>query len=233
MPKILTRNELFRLLQRELPQDVYPQGGPSTFYSTASLDSKAKTMESAYNLAETAYDNIFPASAEELLNDWEIMLFGELSDSSLSTAARRARILEEIRSRRGVRKSDIEAVVRQVLGSSTDFEVVQWNSSEASWMIGVSPLGASTFLASHPLVSHVDDDINCGLVNGSFPAVSQAEEDLMREQAFTYEVRIYNQTLTSTEESDLDAALTEAELVRSQHVITDGLTDSDKIEGDS
>jgi len=228
MPKILSRNELYRLLQRELPEGVYPDGAPSAFFSTADMDSVAQTLATAYGSASATYDEMFPASAYNFLSDWEVELFGAVGPASMTQQDRRDRILQKLRIRTGIKKSEIESVVEITIGSSPDFEVVEWQSASGGWIIGVSELALTTFLGMHSLVKYTGADINCEIATGTVPV--QADEVLrMRMQSFTYEVRFYNRTLTAKELSELNAALDAAEPARCGHVITDGLTDADRI----
>lgn len=229
MPKFLNRAELYRMLQRELPRDLQPDGAPSAFFSNASLDAKAKVLETCYLQDSAIYDNIFPASATDLINDWEITIFNQLSPADLTLEERRAKLLEQIRSQKRIRKVDIEDTIRVSLGATADFQVIEFCGASGSWIIGVSLLGDSTFLGLHSLVAYTGNNLNCALVNGSFPEVTEEEEEEMRAQAFSYEVRIYNQVLTLLERDTLEADLLFAEPARSGHTITDGLTDLDKI----
>ena len=60
MPDFLQRQDIYNLLERENPEDVYPHSGdPSNFLSTAENDSVAKVVEDAYTNLQVIYRNIF------------------------------------------------------------------------------------------------------------------------------------------------------------------------------
>jgi len=90
--------------------------------------------------------------------------------------------------------------------------------------LGESELGISTFLSGSNLGNATgpglcdDDPANYGL--------TPAQWALAQQTAYTYEVRIFDITLTAVQRALLDATLSKAEPARSTHVITDGLPDS-------
>ena len=100
MPKFLTREEIYKIIQQEQPDSVYPYGAPEQYYVTANNDAEAKTIEGVYNTLQRIYINYFPITAEENLPEWEEMVFGKKLDSSLSEEERRGRVLVKIRSRK-------------------------------------------------------------------------------------------------------------------------------------
>ena len=98
MPTFLTQAQIYRVLQRESPPDVYPDGAPEQFVSTAEMDSVAKTVASCYEAMERIYENMFPTTADEQLGDWENNVLGSTPVGALTTAQRRANLLAFIRS---------------------------------------------------------------------------------------------------------------------------------------
>jgi hypothetical protein len=229
MPKFLSQFEIYRMLQRELPEDVYPDGAPSGFYSTADMDSVAAVAASGYAKLARIYDNMFPQYADESIADWELLVFGYYLDTALTLQQRRDKIVGKIRERRGLTIPDMIAVTRSVIGLDKDVEIWEWGCETAGWMIGVSQLSISTYLnqanlvnATGPTLCH-DTPADHGM--------TADEWALAQEQAYTYDVRVYNYTLTAQELIELDAALNKAEPARSQHKIISGLTDADKIVG--
>ena len=84
MAKFLSRDEVYRLLQRELPEGVYPDGAPSSYYSTADIDSVASVASTGYANLQRIYDNYWPQSADEFLSTWEITVFAKNLSASLT-----------------------------------------------------------------------------------------------------------------------------------------------------
>jgi hypothetical protein len=71
MPKFLSATEAYRMIQRELPENVYIDGPATAGYSTASVYSKALAIEKIYQNLERIYDNFFAQTADEKIADWE------------------------------------------------------------------------------------------------------------------------------------------------------------------
>lgn len=231
----LTRRQIYKILQRELPEDTYPDGAATSFYHTADMDTTAEMLARFYANGERVRANIFPQSADELIIDHELMHFQAALDASFSLEDRRNRILQKIRSPRGISIPRLEGVVRSVLGESVDMEIINLGCSEGSWRLDESQLDISTILNGR----RGDDiiprpaDPNCEFGASPPPGYTEQEWREAREEAYTYEVRIYNRTLTVDERARLDQELTRAEPARSAHIITDNLTDAEKIEGDT
>lgn len=232
MPKFLTQDEIYRMLQRESPEGVYPDGEPSLYYSTAEMYSVAKTLETAYQKLERIYENYFPQTADENLTDWEETVFGFQLDSSLTLQERRDRVLAKIRSQRRCTPPDILATVYTVVNSDIPVEIVEWGCEDGTWILDESQLDISTILNGPQKFAVTGDAISCPITAAQF-GITQEELEAMQEEAYTYEVRIYGYTLTALELMALEKALLEAEPARSQHIISDGLDPNDMIEGDS
>lgn len=230
MPYFLTRNDIYRMIQRELPRDAYPDGPPTAFYSTADSDATAAVFRSMYSNNERIYDNFFPQSADEKISDWEILVFGKNLDSSLSIAERQDRVIQKLRTRRRTTPQDIRATVASVIGTDKDFEVIEWGCGGGAWILDVSLLEISTILNGNNRLGLTGPDL-CGKTAADF-GLTEEEFLAMREEAYTYEVKIYSYTLTAAEREALDEALLEAEPARSKHIITDGLDPADKLSGD-
>lgn len=236
MAIFLTAQQSYRLIQRELPEGVYPDGSPSGFFSTASVFSKAKTLETLYSNLNRIYQNMFPQSADEKQLDWEIKAFGYYLDSSLSLEDRQKMVVNKLRQHPGINRKAIEDIVRTIIGTDVTFIVIDWNCDDHGvsngtglWVLDESQLDIDTYLGGARM-----SDVTSNLFPGSTmctnePQFNKTDEEwaLMQEQAYTYEILIYNFTLTAQQRIDLDAALTRGEPARSQHVITDGLDIND------
>lgn len=233
MATFLTREQIYRLLQRELPEGVYPDGPASAYFSTADMDASASTMASAYENDRKIYDNSWPQDADEKIADWEIKVFGELAPISLSLEERQDRVLTRLRSRLGITASDMKQVVLTVIGSDKLVEIIEWGCKCGGWMIGISQLGIETFLnAFGPEFLQVTGPNLCSASPSEYGLTEEQWLEL-REQAYTYEVRIYDYTLTEAERAEINRQLLKEEPAGSHHVITDGLDPDTMLEGDS
>lgn len=220
MPSFLTREIIFKAIQRELPEDVYAQGSPSAFFSTADSDSVAQVIANAYSRLNIIYDNYFPQTSEERIVDWEIAVFGEAQDPSLSLSVRRSRILIQLQTLLTMSIPDIKSIILSVIGTDKLIDIRVWGCESGGWMLDFSPLDEGTFLTSMFLISGV---FNPGLCNMTAAELGMTDQQLLdwKRDAYTYEVIIYNYTLTADERTRLDAKLNIYEPARSGHVITD------------
>lgn len=227
MPTFLTQAQLYRVLQRELPEDVYADGAASAFYSTADMASVAKTLETAYSNLYRIYLNYFPQYADEKISDWEVMIFGLVSDASLTLQQRRDRILARLRTRRGITKQDMLDISLEVLGTdfTNDIEIAEWNNYTGVWMLGLSQLGIETILGSN---GNVWGPALCSQDAADWGLTDEEWADL-KEQAYTFQIRIYLHTLTDSQREALETALYYGEPARSNYVITDGLTNGQRL----
>lgn len=231
MPIFLDRPQIYRIIQRELPQDVYPDGPPAAFYSTADSDATAALFADAYTNQKSIYDNYFPNFATDRQPDFEVLYLGKQLSANLDLQARRDRVIAKIRSQRRTTPDDIKATVYTVIDSSIPVEIVPWGCGAAGWVLDVSLLDVSTILNGFNNLNLVGPDL-CSKSAADF---GLTPEELLeyRQEAYTYEVRIYGYTLTAQEREDLEAALLAAEPARSGHIIVDGLDPADMILGDT
>lgn len=229
MAKFLTREEIYRLLQRELPPNVYPDGLPEKHYSTADMYSVADVVASGYANAKTIYDNYFPRTADENLPQWEILAYGTTLDKNIPIAVRRDRVEQKIRTRKGIRKQDIKDVVLSVLGTDKLVDIITHNNTDGAWFLDYSELGVSTFLNRYNGVDAVGFDA-CETDYASY-GYTEEEWNELREDAYTYEVRVYGYILTSLDIQNLNTALDNAEPARCNRIFTDNLNPENMVGG--
>lgn len=222
MPKFMTRAEVYRLLQRELPENVYPDGQEDAFYSTADMASIADCAATAYGNLERIYDNYFPQTSDERIADWEIAAFGVAQSAELTLSQRQDRVTQKIRSRKGLTCQDMIDTVLAVIGTDKNVQLIEWGCVNGSWVLGVSLLGVNTFLGGGNRLFATGVDL-CEKTWTDF-GLTEATWDAMRKDAYTYEIRIYDYTLSDAEYDQIDSELKIVEPARSRHVITDGLT---------
>lgn len=231
MAKFLSREEVYRILQRELPEGVYPDGAPSTYYSTADMDSVADVAATGYTNLQRIYDNYWPQLTDERVSDWEILVFGKNLAASLTLQQRRDKILGFIRNPRGMTIPDMVAVVKGVIGQDKLVEVANEGCDEGGWVLDVSELDISTYLNGASLVDMVGADL-CELGPSDF-GVTQDYWDIAQEEAYTYIVYIYGYVLTDAEREEIEEQLNATEPARSQHVIMDNQDPDDILEGNT
>lgn len=219
MPVFLTQEDLYRLLQRELPEDVYADGAPSAFFSTADMNAVAKTLGSAYTNLERIYDNYFPQYADERIGDWEVTVFGFVSDDAFTLEERRDRVVAKLRNRPGITKDDVFRAVTGMFPSlaPSGVEILPWGCADGGWTLNVSELGYDTYLNGWPRVAAVGPDL-CDLPASAF-GLTDAQWAEMQAEAYTYEVRLAV-PVTGASLTALDQLLTAVEPARSTHVIT-------------
>lgn len=231
----LEHSALYRLLQREMPEDVYPDGAPSAFYHNADVDSVADGLTKAYANLQRVWINAFPGSADELIMEWEKTIMGDALDASATSDQRKTRYLERLRAARGISIPRIESVVRSVIGESVLFEVVENGCHDGAWVLDESELDISTILNGQNGMNIVPrpDNMNCDYLTETPAGYTRQEWLDYRDDTYRYEVRIYDYTLTADEESLLDRELDRFEPARSDHTIVDGLDPADAVEGDT
>lgn len=222
MPKFLNRHELYRLLQRELPEHVYPDGPASAFYSTADMDSVADCAATGYANLERIYENYWPQSSDERITDWEITAFGFPLSASLTLEQRRDRIVTKMRAKKGITKKDMQEAVLSIIGSDKEVVVVEYGcpgGEFGTWQIGVSELGYNTYLGGANMLL-ITGEYACEATAEEY-GITDAELEMIQRQAYTYEIRIFNYTLSVAERAAIETALTEGEPARSTHVVLD------------
>lgn len=229
MPKFLSREEVYRLLQRELPPKAYPDGAPSAYYSTADMDAVADIAATGYANLERVYENYWPQSADERIGDWEITAFGKFLDSSLTLEERRDRVITKIRARKGLTNDDMIDTVKAIIGSDKLVDISEWGCSTGGWMLDFSQLDIETILNGQRLVDATGPDI-CSADPADY---GKTEEEWleMREEAYTFQINIYGYTMSAHEAQEVEEALLVAEPARSQHIVLDGLNPEDMIDG--
>lgn len=221
MAKFLTRDEIYRLLQRELPPGVYPDGSPDKYYSTADMSSVADVVASGYENARRIYDNYFPGTADEKLDQWEILAFGRVLDKSLGLNVRQDRVGQKIRARKGITKSDVLGTVLAALGTDKLVDIVELSNETGTWLFNFSELSINTILNNTNGV----DVVGFGPCEDDYASYGKTQEEWeqMRYEAYTYEIRVYGYYLTATDLSTLDEQLKTAEPMRCNRVVIDGL----------
>lgn len=244
MPKFLEREEIYDIIQRELPESVYPDGAATGFYSTADSDSQAKVIESAYSNLERIYDNYFPGWADEKISDWEITCFGERLSSTLTISEKRALIKAQLRLRPDVSVWSTLTAVLDIVPFGTVVQVFEFCKFDGGWELGESGLGFDTFLDGFEKIVLDDTSLYCNpeslfdgwhlgvselgntteLGGASGDGLSGLDWGYQQVSAYTSVVRVFGYTLTNSERSAIEDLRVPG---RSQRFISDDLDIAD------
>lgn len=231
MPHFLSRADVYALLQREEPEDAYPEGAATGSAHGADNGATAKVIGGAYSNLERIYANQVPQTADEQMSDHEILHFGNSIAGGLTLQQRRDRVIAKVRQRRRTTPSDLKQTVYTIIDGSIQVEIVELGCSSGAWILDESELEIMTYLSGWSGVQFGYREDWC-TVTAAELGISEQDYLDYRAEVYTYEVRIYGYTLTAEELQQLEQALTENEPSRSQHVILDGLDPADSVEGD-
>lgn len=231
MPYFLSREDIYRLIQRELPEGTYPDGPPSAFYSTADSDSSADIAATAYGNLERIYENQFPQTADERIDDWVLKAFGFLFDDSVTLQEKRDRVVAKLRKKPTIRLWEVLTIVASYLPEGKFAQVAEYGCGSASgWYLDDSGLGISTFLGAGRWQDITTDPSSwCETVVGlgwrigenrldEDTFLSQVEySDLIGAQmeAYGYEIRIFDHAVTGVDYEQMLREVKAAEPARS------------------
>lgn len=236
MPQFLTTQQIYRMLQRELPAGVYPDGAPSSFFSTASVWSKADLASTGYANLQRIYDNYFPQFADEKIEDWEVKAFGRKFNASVSLAQRRARVIEKIRKQPTITKWEILKLVAGYLPEGKYVQIFE-NCSRMlePWQLGVSLLGLDTYLFFVSAGSQlgIPADEWCDYISGLHWYLGQdalgvdtflfgGDQSLIQEaqsDAYGYTIRIFDFALAGLDLENMQSDIRAAEPARTSFIL--------------
>lgn len=237
MPRFLSRQEVYRLLQRELPEDVYADGAPSAHFTTAENDSVAQTIAVAYSNAERIYENFFPLTADEKIADWERAVFDKIADAASALEDRRAKVVGQLRKQPSIDEWQLLTLVASYLPEGKFVQIVQW--AKSGWKLGVSRFGINARLGfgRRDLLPEIEEDLATAILDqgwklgssrlgvdtrlgGKYSYLLRSSVQL---KAYTYEIRIFDYTVPSVDLANLVPDLREAEPARSRRIIRQNL----------
>jgi hypothetical protein len=244
----LTRSTLYRLIERELPEGVYADSGtPSAYFTTASVMAKAIVLETIYTNLSRIYDNYWPQFTDERIDDWEIKVFGEVSNAGLTLFQRQTKVLNKIRKKPTLALWEILTLVASYVPEGKFVQVVEWgcpgHDGGGQWILGTSRFDVDTALGwegqrnMQPTIAAINGDFCAGVVAdgwrfnashlgtqtklsgmNSWQTISAAQK-----RAYTYEVRIFDYTLSDADTAKLERDLQQFEPARSAHIIRQNL----------
>lgn len=232
MPKFLVKDELYRLFQRELPEDVYLDGPATAGYSTSSSYSKATVLERVYSNLQRIYDNYFPGYADERQEDWEIKVFGAKLDATLTLAERRARVIAKLQKQPTITLWEILTLVSGYVPEGTFVQVVENGCSGGPWRLSVSKLGVDTALGINPYNVPYGSECSSLVRDGWILGLSRLGVDtaltgsknwndvaLTQLQAYGYQIRIFNYALAGDTLQQMFQEIAKAEPARSGRIM--------------
>lgn len=229
MTIFLTRPTIYRLIQRELPEDVYPDSGdPAAYLSTQDSDAEAHVLANAYTALQTKWNNYFPQTADlDGIAQLEIAHFGQIS-TGLSLSERQDRVVAKMQRLDSMSIPNMTAIVQRELPAGTIVQIINWGCIGAggTWYIGESELGYGTILGGAGSSAYLIGTDLC-TKDGSDIGLTTQEWLNSRINAYTYEVRIYEYTPTADELAAVERTLTSSEPSMADHVVTYGLTVDD------
>lgn len=249
-PFFPTIEQILDIFFVEIPQGVYPEDRADNTdftkrsYSSSEIRAHAQLFANLYDNLENIYkDKFISTVTPDGLSPWELDLFADPQDPMQTFAQRQTNLLNKLRSTGGISYPAISTLIHSVLDPlSLTFDIIQYNgcgpnASEGAWILEVSILDVSTFLAAmDPLVGERRDlpPLRCDL---DFAASGLTFDELtaIQDTAYTYEVRIFGNADAATL-ALLDKLLTQKEPARSTHIITNnaltpGWIDPDAIDG--
>jgi hypothetical protein len=214
MAKFLTRQDFYRILQRELPEDMYPDGAPQQYLSTADNDATAQCFSSIYGSMERVYENMFAISADEKLGELEQMYLGR-NYLELTFNDRKNQILAKIRSQLDISRWSVltqlaalvpgvivDIVEAQALDALRTFDLRGELSDEVwgpGWQAGdPAPAGVTT-------TAEIRNDQSALLA--------------LRVTAYTYYALVFDSGLSTETKALIESTLSSAEPARSAHIV--------------
>jgi len=216
MAKFLSRSEIFNVIQREMPDNVFPDGAPASFLSTADNDSVAGCVGTAYASLSSAHADLSLMTTSENIAKWEFSYLG-LQYEGEELESRRARILAKIRQNEDISLWQIQLVVASFI-PDTWIEIIQRNQldDETSSMVKgalADTVWGRTWTSGDPFPSGVT-----GL------EIIRTDVEQMRyaqRQAFIYDIFVFtNETISAETLQKLDEALLAQEPARCRHTIS-------------
>jgi len=218
MSKFLSRDELYRILQRELPEDLYADGAPNQYLTTAENDSVAQVIASSYSTMEQVSLNNNILTTDVKIVDWEIMLFGETSTESLTLDERRDRVIAKLLTRNELSYWQVMLTCDAIIGRYGYVEVRQRNTKDNSYSILIK--GTNSDLVWGPLWT-AGDPAPAGVTVTDDLRNNQSDLYAVREEVYTYDVVVFsNYVNINILASKLDSLLTYLEPARSAHTVT-------------
>lgn len=244
MAKFLNREELYRVVQRELPEFAYPDGPPAAFFSTADSDATADVAATAYGKLERIYQNYFPQTTDERVGDWiKKMFVGVSFDTGVTLQDKRDRIIAKVRKQPTIALWEVLKILASYAPEGKYVQISENCGASGSWELGASMLGVTTILGYDHKFADLGISVDdwCDLVSSTRWVLGSSElgvDTLLADpdylsiiepqlNAYGYEVRMFEFSVTGTSYDQLIRNLNETEPARSVHIVRQNLSPSD------
>jgi hypothetical protein len=215
MTKFLSQAEIYNLLHREAPENVYPEGPRTVGYSNAEWDSTACVLAKLYDAASGIYKNFFPQGVLEQLTEWEIKCFGSVNSTGASLENRIGALLSHLRAQANMSKWDLITSLCSMI-TGVFFEIVE--SYELQYLATIDCRGSNADLIWGRDWT-LGDPLPIDAYAAAYILASQEELMLLRQRGFSYAVYVYSETLTDIQKLSIETFLTKNEPARSTHAI--------------
>lgn len=248
----LDRNTIYRIIQRELPgPDVYPDGAPDAFFSTSDSMSTAIVLEGVYNAASGTYNEMFPGSSVDRIDDWCQAVFGQKFDATVTLIEKQQRVLTKLQKIPSLSTWALLTLALSYVPAGTFVRLFHFcgpNGNHGNWILGQSQLGYDTYLASlAPAQIGIPANVLDDMANEWCPFISNLHWRLgvdelgvetflaylkyidianFQQDAYLYQVLIFNKgqpQLSAETIASMDADLSANEPGRSGHRIVQNL----------
>lgn len=241
MAKFLTQKEFYRLIQRELPEGVYPDGAPSDFDAAADSDSTGKVLATASANLERIHINHFPQDADEKIADWEVFVLGGITNG-LTLPQRQDAVVNRLRERKSLSLWSMLTAVLDLVPFGTTVEIFEFGKTFGpGWQLGISQLGVNTKLGGTFRTIFENPEEYCEVPEFDFWTLGRSKlgtETILapasggfraadwffeRFRAYAFDVRIYDYTLSDAERATIETRLDKIRPARSDYLLRDDL----------
>lgn len=233
MPTFGSEDELFAVLQGEMPDGVYSKDLAKNTDTTnnAWTSSEARTwamlIRDAYVSLLAIYNNKFVTLADHSgIERWEKVLFATPVDGTLTWEERRDNLLTQLRYQGGINFAVINAAVSAILTPlALTYTISTLNGARpgSAWILDVGLLGLDTFLVGmDPIRGAIRTaPLDCDL-DYEAAGLTLAQLQAIQATAYTYVVKITG-TADDATLAKLDTVLTRLEGASRTHMIVNNV----------
>lgn len=243
MAKFLNADESYQLFQRELPEGAYASVEYSKALSTSSVYAKAVTIAAAYSNLKVIYDNMFPQSSVDKIDDWVLKCFGSPFPGGTPVSVKQQSVVAKLRQQPNLSLWQILTTIVGLVPAGTYVQIVTYRALNVGWPLGKGKLGRDTYLSPNGndtlagfnydnwnnFIATIEWRLGRGKLGTTTHLAKYSGADIARRQhnAYGYEIRIFGITLSAALRQSIDKQASMIEPARSSHIIRDGLNLAD------
>jgi hypothetical protein len=228
VPTFPTENQLFGVLQGELPPGLYSddtannENPANNAWTSSEVRAWALLFVDLYSSLLAIWNNKFVTLADASgIQRWEIMLFGAPQSATLTLTQRRNALLAQLQYQGGINYAIIYAATYALLNPlGFAFGIQTYNGARpgSSWILNSSLLGLDTYLAPcDPIKGTGGTPLNCSL-DYEAAGITTAQLASIQSTAYTYVVKITG-TATDATIAQLNTLLTKFEGASRTHQV--------------